>query len=113
MAVNLSIKGVPDEIAERLRERAARNHRSLQGELMAIVSQAAAEASEETALGGAGKAGPIAGAGPAPVMSGRQSFRRGTMTVDEVLAKIREVFPTPPTGLPDSVDIIREARDSR
>jgi hypothetical protein len=35
------------------------------------------------------------------------------MTVDEVLAKIREVFPAPPTGLPDSVDIIREARDSR
>jgi len=27
----ISIKGVPDEIAERLRERAARNHRSLQG----------------------------------------------------------------------------------
>ena len=39
MSVNLSIKNVPDELAERLRERAARNHRSLQGELMAILEQ--------------------------------------------------------------------------
>ena len=41
MGVNLSIKDVPDEIAERLRQRAARNHRSLQGELMSIVERAA------------------------------------------------------------------------
>jgi plasmid stability protein len=39
MSMNLSIKNVPDELAERLRERAARNHRSLQGELMAILEQ--------------------------------------------------------------------------
>jgi len=37
MPVNLSIKNVPDDIAERLRRRAARHHRSLQGELMAIL----------------------------------------------------------------------------
>lgn len=41
MPVNLSVKGVPDEVAQRLRERAARNHRSLQGELMAILEEAA------------------------------------------------------------------------
>ncbi|HEY3130565.1 MAG TPA: Arc family DNA-binding protein [Acidobacteriota bacterium] len=35
--MNLSIKNVPDEIVERLRRRAARNHRSLQGELMEII----------------------------------------------------------------------------
>ena len=40
MPVNLSIKNVPEEIAERLRRRAARSHRSLQGELMAILEQA-------------------------------------------------------------------------
>ncbi|MFO1331602.1 MAG: Arc family DNA-binding protein [Rubrivivax sp.] len=40
---DLSIKDVPEAVAERLRQRAARNHRSLQGELMAIVEQAAAE----------------------------------------------------------------------
>jgi plasmid stability protein len=38
--VNLSIKNAPDEIVQRLRERAARNHRSLQGELMAIIEDA-------------------------------------------------------------------------
>jgi plasmid stability protein len=38
--VNLSIKNVPDEVVERLRARAARHHRSLQGELLAIVEEA-------------------------------------------------------------------------
>ena len=37
MPVTLSIKDVPDDLADALRERARRNHRSLQGELMAMV----------------------------------------------------------------------------
>jgi plasmid stability protein len=37
MPVNLSIKNVPDKLVERLRRRAAEHHRSLQGELMAII----------------------------------------------------------------------------
>jgi plasmid stability protein len=40
MPVNLSIKNVPDGLVERLRERAKRHHRSLQGELMAILEEA-------------------------------------------------------------------------
>ena len=40
MTVTLSIKNVPDELAQRLKERAARNHRSLQGELMSILEEA-------------------------------------------------------------------------
>jgi plasmid stability protein len=40
MPVNLSIKNAPDDVVERLRERAKRNHRSLQGELLAIVEEA-------------------------------------------------------------------------
>ena len=40
MGVSLSIKDVPEALAERLRLRAARNHRSLQRELMAIVEAA-------------------------------------------------------------------------
>lgn len=35
--VNLSIKDVPDHLADALRSRARRNHRSLQGELMAML----------------------------------------------------------------------------
>lgn len=42
MPVNLSIKNVPDELAQRLRERAERNHRSLQRELLAILDEGAA-----------------------------------------------------------------------
>lgn len=41
MPVNLSIKNVPDALAAKLRKRAARNHRSLQLELMAILNSAA------------------------------------------------------------------------
>ena len=40
MAVNLSVKNVPDDLAERLRKRAKRHHRSLQGELMTILEEA-------------------------------------------------------------------------
>ena len=37
MAVNLSVKNVPESLAESLRRRAKRHHRSLQGELLAIL----------------------------------------------------------------------------
>ena len=40
MPVNLSIKNAPDDVVKRLRERAERNHRSLQGELLAIIEEA-------------------------------------------------------------------------
>ena len=40
MPVNLSIKNAPDDVVQRLRERAERRHRSLQGELMAIIEAA-------------------------------------------------------------------------
>ena len=37
--LNLSIKRVPEDVVERLRERARLNHRSLQGELMSILEE--------------------------------------------------------------------------
>ncbi len=40
MAMNLSIKNVPEEIVEGLRDRAKRNHRSMQGEMMSILEHA-------------------------------------------------------------------------
>jgi len=39
MSVSLSIKDVPEEIAEAIRQRARENHRSLQGELMAMLER--------------------------------------------------------------------------
>jgi plasmid stability protein len=62
--VNLSIKNAPDDVVARLRERAARNHRSLQGELLAIIEDA------------------VAPALPAPARY---------LTVDEVLARARKL----------------------
>ena len=41
MPTNVSVKNVPDDVMEKLRERAKRHHRSLQGELMAILEEAA------------------------------------------------------------------------
>jgi antitoxin FitA len=40
MPVNISIKNVPDKIADQLKKQAAKNHRSLQGELMFILEGA-------------------------------------------------------------------------
>ncbi len=38
---SLSVKNVPDDLVERLRDRANRNHRSMQGELLSILERAA------------------------------------------------------------------------
>lgn len=102
MSLNLSIKDVPEAIAERLRQRAARNHRSLQGELMAIIEQAAAEAPGAPATPGA------------PGLYRTAVFvQRGTKTIEEIAADARRRFPQPIKGGPLAVDIIRADRDAR
>ncbi|OPL13827.1 MAG: hypothetical protein AVO38_12715 [delta proteobacterium ML8_D] len=40
MPVTLSIKNAREDVVRRLKARAARNHRSLQGELLAIIEEA-------------------------------------------------------------------------
>jgi antitoxin FitA len=40
MSVNLSIKNAPDDLVVLLKARAERNHRSMQGELLAIIEEA-------------------------------------------------------------------------
>jgi plasmid stability protein len=102
MALNLSIKGVPEALAERLRQRAARNHRSLQGELMAIIEAAASDFTAAPA------------AAPAAAARGREVIvRRGTKTVEQVAAELRALYPEPVADLPRSVDIVRQMRDTR
>jgi len=103
---NLSVKDVPDSVAERLRQRAARTHRSLQGELMAIIEQAAFESA------------PIPAPAPRPAIvgagwGGRPIFRRGSKTIEQIAAEHRGRFPKPVRGGPDAVDIIRAERDAR
>ncbi len=41
MPLNLSVKNVPEDLVEKLRARAKLHHRSLQGELMVILEEAA------------------------------------------------------------------------
>lgn len=93
---NLSIKDVPEPLAEALRQRAASNHRSLQGELMAIITAAV-------------QPGPAASL-QAPRLQG---WRRGTRTIEEIAEKLRAKYPEPIRGVPLGVDIIRKDRDSR
>lgn len=94
---NLSIKDVPDSWAEALRQRAARNHRSLQGELMALVEQAVHEAPAFAYAGGA-----------AP-----RALRQGRKPPEQVIAELRVKYPQPVAGQPLGVDIVRLDRDSR
>ena len=111
MSINLSIKGVSAQVAERLRARAERHHRSLQGELMAIVERAAAE--EGPGLGPA-QAAPL---GP-QVTPPASVLRQGWRSIEDLVADQREsrssaAHKPPPAGLPMAVDIIRADRDSR
>lgn len=43
MPIHLSIKNAPDDIVRRLKERAERHHRSLQGELLSILEEAVSQ----------------------------------------------------------------------
>ncbi len=106
MTINLSVKGVPEPVADALRQRAARNHRSLQGELMAIIERAAAEPAWPAAVGSGAAFASAAAARPGVI-------HRGSKTIEETAAALRERFPEPITGGPLAVDIIRADRDSR
>jgi len=102
MPVNLSIKEVPEPLADRLRLRAERNHRSLQGELMAIIERAANESPD-----------PLV---PGPLPANREWQHRGWKTVEDLVAERRAAGWRPaavPPGVPLAVDIIRADRDNR
>lgn len=104
MPVNLSIKDVPDELAERLRQRAARHHRSLQGELMSIIEQAASRDPHDLL------------ARPEGRPSTTRSWVQGTKTIEQLIAERKAAGWKPDSTLaraPLAVDIIRTDRDSR
>jgi plasmid stability protein len=108
---NLSVKDVPDDLAERLRQRAARNHRSLQGELMAIIERAIAETEPAHAA-------PVAPRHTQPTFAGaggegRPVIRRGSKSIEQVAAEHRARFPQAIRSGPSAVDIIRAERDAR
>ncbi|VTU19292.1 Arc-like DNA binding domain protein [Variovorax sp. PBS-H4] len=98
--VNLSIKDVPEDLAERLRQRAARNHRSLQGELMALLEQAFQEPAPPPA--------PMPRPGAVSVgWNGYPVMRRGGKPIEQIAAEIRSRHPEPARGAPDALEILR------
>jgi len=103
---NLSIKSVPEALAESLRHRAARNHRSLQGELMAILEEAVAHRPlyvDQPASPGQdwrARLETLSGSG-AP---------KGGKDADQIVADMRRAHPEP-RNVPSSTEIIRQMRD--
>ena len=94
MPVTLSVKNVPDAVARRLRARAKRNHRSLQGELLAIV-EAASESSRHHKDGG----------GDSPAAGTEGSAR---ISPQDVLALVRCLGLATPS---EAAEAIRQTRD--
>ena len=91
MAVNLSVKNVPEELAELLRRRAANNGRSLQRELLSILEAAA-------------------GRGPTTQRTAAGDTPRDAITIDELAEISRKLFPK---GTESSVSYLRQQRDRR
>ncbi|HVZ42724.1 MAG TPA: Arc family DNA-binding protein [Ramlibacter sp.] len=106
---NLSIKDVPEAWAEALRKLAASHHRSLQGELMAIIEQAVKDA----ALLPPGDADKARGRIVGFDTRGWPIYRQGWKTPEQVVAELRAQHPKPVRGQPLAVDILRADRDSR
>ncbi len=98
---NLSIKDVPEEWTDLLRQRASRHHRSLQGELMALVERAIHE--------DLGAAGVPAGRDSLPL----ESLTSGGKTIEQIVAAMGRARPVPGQNGASSIDIIRGDRDAR
>lgn len=111
MSVNLSIKNVPEDVAAKIRRQAERNHRSLQGELMAIVEAAARAETSEPSEGAPGHSGGSVES-PSPLMPARQGWKSAAQLAAERRSAGRPRRPAI-DNIPHAVDIVRADRDSR
>ena len=112
MALNLSIKNVPEALAEKLRRRAEANHRSLQGELMAMIESTVRaqdtelNTSDSSAARNASQAKRHTESGAeAPAM----------LSVSDIALRMRSRFPSPaamPVGM-SAAEQVRQMRDGR
>ena len=102
---NISIRDVPEAVAETLRRRAARSRRSLQGELMLILERAAAETDrQEVAQEDTQEASQAQRA-----LTTRSSPR----TLEDVIRSLRSQLGVTVATPSTSTAIIREMRDAR
>lgn len=92
---NLSIKNVPPEVVGKLRERAAANHRSLQGELMDLVTRA------------------VSGSADAVEHLATRRSRRGHKSIEQIAAEHRARVKRPIRKGGRAVEMIRADRDAR
>jgi plasmid stability protein len=108
MPVTFTIKEIPDRLARQLRERAAAHHRSLQGELMALLEAAVREPPGEARE-------------PSPPPYATERKRRATrraeppaygrkLTLAELWERSRRLGRGSPS---ESTEIIRRLRDER
>lgn len=109
---NLSIKDVPPAWAEALRRRALRHHRSLQGELMAILEQALTSEMHEAATSARQPAPPSSPDAAGVDGLGRPVLRQGSKTLAQVRQELWERYPQA-IAQSSSVALIREERDRR
>lgn len=111
MTVNLSIKNVPDALAEKLRKRAEGNHRSLQGELMALLESAlsAPRANQEPAT--------YIVSNIAPEKSGVGDSASSFAVQAPVSTTLRQIWDRARTERrdegPSSLQLLHEAREER
>jgi antitoxin FitA len=91
---DLSIKNVPTAVVEKLRDRAASQHRSMQGELLALILDALALP-------------------PANKLHGAAADQTGTRRIEEIAAANRARQKKPHDAGPMAVDIVRAERDAR
>jgi plasmid stability protein len=113
MSQTLTIRNVPDSLARKLKTRAGRNHRSLQGEVMAILVQAsAASTAEQTAApyraslteSGAKTTASETAPQPAAGAPGKK------LTIEEIWERGKRLGLSGPN---ESARIVRKVRDER
>jgi hypothetical protein len=111
MPLTLTIKQVPEEIAEALRRRAEANHRSQQRELLLILERAVTH----TPTPGLHLAEPAPAsygsrASASKASKGARGTASGKLTLDQLWQRARKLGATMPD---ESTDIIRRDRDAR
>lgn len=107
---NLSIKDVPEVWAEALRQRALRNHRSLQGELLAMVEGVVV--SEANASRSSAMPEPLNSDSKAKVSPQLQQNQR-IKSIEQIASELKIHVSRASLAAPKAVDLVRADRDVR
>lgn len=110
MPVTLTIKQVPDRTAEKLRLRAAASHRSLQGELMAILEEAVLQGAPQVQAHEPAAPPYVAKRAAKPGVRGKTAAHGKRLTLSELWERSRRLGPASKS---ESAAIVRALRDER